>query len=160
MAKAKRRSYRRANIEVTEVTYLPGILDKLQELVQSEVHIGVEGDAEVGMIAGIHEFGSIKAGIPSRSFIGSGKKKSQAAIAKTVRAGVKDIVLGNLTARGLYKSIGKVGLDKVLRNFDRIKQPPLSPIYARRKTNRRILQDQEKLRDAITYTVVKRRGRR
>lgn len=155
MAKKKRRrSYKRANIEVTETTYLPAILEKLQELTKSEVHIGMQGSEELAEIAGAHEYGSFKKGIPARSFIGSGKKKAQAAISKAVRAGVKEIVMGNKNANSLYQAVGAVGLDKVLRNFDRIKQPALSPIYARRKSNRKILHDQEELRDSITFIVV------
>lgn len=154
----RRRSYRRAYVEVNETTYLPAILDKLRDLVKNEVHIGVQGDAETGMIAGIHEYGSAKAGIPARSFIGTGKKKAQAAISKAVRAGVKEIVFGRKRASDLYQEVGTIGLDKVLRNFDRIKQPPLSPIYARRKSNKKILQDQKKLRDAITFVVVPKGG--
>lgn len=154
----RRRSYRRAYVEVTDNSNLSAIIDKLKPLTQNEVHIGVQGDAETGMIAGIHEYGSVKAGIPARSFIGSGKKKAQATISKAVRAGVKEIVLGNKSADDLYQEVGTIGLDKVLRNFDRIKQPPLSPIYARRKSNRKILQDQEKLRDAMTFVVVPKGG--
>lgn len=150
----RRRSYRRAYVEVTQDADFSAIIEKLKPLTHNEVHIGVQGDAETGMIAGIHEYGSIKAGIPARSFIGSGKKKAQAAISKAVKAGVKEIVLGNKSANDLYQEVGTVGLDKVLRNFDRIKNPPLSPIYARRKSGRKILQDQQKLRDAITFVVV------
>lgn len=160
MPKKKRRSYRRANIEVTEDTYLPGIIKALQGLVKQEVHIGVQGDEEIAMIAGIHEYGSLKAGIPARSFIGSGKKKAQAPITKVVKAGVVELVTGNLDADDLLRKIGEVGTERVLKNFDKLRSPALSPIYARRKGNKKILQDEENLRDAITSVIVPKRGRR
>lgn len=160
MPKKKRRSYRRANIEVTETTYLPGIIENLQKLVTKEVHIGAEGDEETAMIAGIHEYGSLAAGIPARSFIGSGKKKAQAPISKVVKAGVVNLVTKNETVDGLLQEISDVGLDRVVKNFDKLRTPPLSPIYAKRKGNKKILHDEETLHDSLTTKVVQKRGGR
>lgn len=160
MPKKRRRSYRRANIEVTEDTYLPGIIETLQDLVTREVHIGAQGDEELAMIAGIHEYGSIKAGIPARSFIGSGKKKAQTPIARVVKEGVVELVTGNLDADDLLRKIGDVGKERVLKNFDKLRTPPLSPIYAKRKGNKKILRDEEKLRESITAVIVPKRGGR
>ncbi|PAD73674.1 hypothetical protein [Paenibacillus campinasensis] len=160
MPKKRRRSYRRANIEVTEDTYLPGIIETLQDLVTREVHIGAQGDEELAMIAGIHEYGSIKAGIPARSFIGSGKKKAQTPIARVVKEGVVELVTGNLDADDLLRKIGDVGKERVLKNFDKLRTPPLSPIYAKRKGNKKILRDEEQLRESITAVIVPKRGGR
>lgn len=160
MPKKKRRSYRRANIEVTETTYLPGIIENLRELATKEVHIGAEGDEELAMIAGIHEYGSIKAGIPARSFIGTGKMKAQATISKAVKAGVVKLVTKNETVNGLLQEISDVGLAKVVKNFDKLRTPPLSPLYARRKGNKQILHDEETLRDSLTAKIVPKKGGR
>ncbi|MGN7359463.1 hypothetical protein ACTHPF_20520 [Paenibacillus sp. SAF-054] len=158
MPRATRRRTRRANVEVTETTYLPGILKKLEELTKHEVHIGVQGDAETAMIAAIHEFGSVKAGIPARAPIGGGKRKAQAAISKLVKSGINEIVLKNETAQGLLQNVGQTGLQKLTQNFDKIRQPPLNPIYARKKGNNKILVAQEKkLRDSLTFIVVRKR---
>ncbi|MCJ8015231.1 hypothetical protein MUG84_26540 [Paenibacillus sp. KQZ6P-2] len=158
MPKATRRRTKRANVEVTETTYLPGILKKLEELTKYEVHIGASGDTETAKIAAIHEFGSVKAGIPARSPIGGGKRKAQAAISKLVKAGVNEIVLKNETAQGLLEKVGQTGLKKTLQNFDKIRQPPLNPIYAKRKGNNKILVAQEKkLRDSLKFVVVRKR---
>lgn len=160
MAKKRRRSYRRANVEITETTFIPGIIDSLQELVKNEVHIGVDADPETAMIAAIHEFGSPKAGIPARSIIGTGKRKSQAAISKLVKSGVTAIVEKNKRTDQLLKEIGELGQVRLLKHFDRIKIPPLSAIYARRKTSKKILQDEQKLRDSITWKIASKGGRR
>ncbi|OPA77509.1 hypothetical protein BVG16_13735 [Paenibacillus selenitireducens] len=160
MSKARRTRSRRANVEVTEVTYLPDILRKLEELTKHEVHIGASGDQETAMIAGIHEYGSLKAGIPARSFIGTGKKKAQAAISKLAKSGVNAIVQKSETARGLLESIGQEGESRVVKNFDKIRTPSLSPLYARRKGNGKILVQEQKLRDSITFIVIPKKGRR
>jgi len=157
MSGPKRTRTRRANVEVDETTYLPGILAKLKELTKHEVHIGVQGDAELAMIAGIHEYGSIKAGIPARSFIGTGRRKSATAISKLVKAGVKNIVMGNERTEALLQMIGQTGKARVLKHFDRIRTPPLAPIYARHKGSNKILVEERKLRDAMTFVVVKSR---
>ncbi|MEW9702830.1 hypothetical protein [Paenibacillus sp. SI8] len=154
----KRTRSRRANVEVTETTFLPSILKKIKGLTKQEVHIGVEGDEELAMIAGILEHGSKKMNIPARSFIGSGKKKSAAAISKLVRKGITELVHDQGDARRLLIDIGTTGKDRTLKNFDKIKSPPLSPIYARRKGSNKILVMEEHLRKAITFVVV-RKGR-
>lgn len=156
MAGARRTRARRANVEVTESTFLPAIIQKLRGLTKKEVHIGAQGDAELAMIAGIHEYGSLKAKIPARSFIGTGKKKSQAAISKQARAGVNNIVQNSETATGLLEKIGAIGKEKTLKNFDRIRTPPLSPRYAWRKKGQKnkILVQEKALRDSITFIIV------
>ncbi|MNV24477.1 hypothetical protein D3C71_1155440 [compost metagenome] len=113
------------------------------------------------MIAGVHEFGSTKMGIPARSFIRSGKKKSQAAASKIAKAGVNEIVHGSETARGLMDKMGTVALEKTIKNFDRIRTPPLSPIYAKRRSGsaKKILVQESKLRESLAYIIVPRGGR-
>ncbi|MCM3143045.1 hypothetical protein [Brevibacillus sp. MER 51] len=159
MAKAKKTRAKRANVEVTETTYLPNIIKKLAELTQTEAHIGAQGNEELAMIAGIHEYGSMKAKIPARSFIGTGRRKSQRAISQLAKQGVNALVQGNETAQGLLTKIGRTGQEKTLNNFDKIRTPPLSPRYALRKKGRKnkLLVQEQQLRDAITYTIVERK---
>lgn len=159
MSKAKKTRSKRANVTVSKTDYLPNILKKLDDLTKIEVIIGAQGDAETAMIAAIHEFGSLKVGIPARSFIGVGRKKAQTAIGKLARAGVTNIILKSETAKGLLNTIGGVGEDKMLVNFDKIRTPALSPIYAKRKGNSKILVQEQQLRDSITFTIVPRRKR-
>ncbi|MCZ8518881.1 phage virion morphogenesis protein [Paenibacillus caseinilyticus] len=159
MTKTRRTSRRRANVTVTEESKLPDMLRKLEELAAKEVHVGAAGDAELAMIAGIHEYGSIKAGIPARSFIGSGRKKASAAVSKLVRTKLQDLAEGSLDAESFLKQIGDLAQQSVLKNFDRIRTPPLSPIYARRKGSRKILVQEQELRDSITYLITGRKRR-
>jgi hypothetical protein len=155
---SRRTRYRRANVEVTDDMNLSELAERLRALTHQEVHIGMEGNAELAMIAGVHEYGSIKMGIPARSFIGTGKKKAQAAIGKLVRKGMMEIALGHRSAGELLDEIGAVGLERTQKNFDRIKQPGLSPIYARVKTGRKLLVSDQDLRNSLVYRVV-RKGR-
>ncbi|WP_234399636.1 hypothetical protein [Paenibacillus popilliae] len=135
------------------------LITRLLPLRHKEIHIGMQGDEELALVAGVHEYGSAKMNIPARSIIGAGKKKAQAAIGKLVRAGVTQIALGRKGAQSLQTEIGELGLDRMLKNFDRIKQPALSPIYARRKSGNKLLIADEDLRNALTYTIVSKEGR-
>ncbi len=76
-----------------------------------------------------------------------------------VKAGLQAIVEGNKQPEDLLQELGAAAKDRVLRNFDRIRTPPLSPIYAKRKGSNKILIDEQNLRDSITYVVVSKRRR-
>ncbi|MEK3824434.1 hypothetical protein [Paenibacillus sp. FSL K6-1558] len=149
---------RRANVTYTGDMDLSVMVNRVRPLIDKEVVIGVEGNAELAMIAAVHEFGSAKMNIPARSFIGSGKKKAQAAISKLVRAGVNEIALGNKSVESLLQEIGQVGQQRVVKNFDRIKQPGLSVIYARVKKGNRLLQSDMDLRESIVFRVRNKGG--
>ncbi len=130
---------------------------RMQLLARQEVHVGMQGDAELAMIAGVHEYGSIKMGIPARSFIRSGRNKSRAPIGKLVRAGVTDIGFGRRKAAALLDAIGRTGLDRTAKNFDRIRQPPLTARYKATRGGRKLLQREQDLRDSLTYVITKKR---
>lgn len=154
---SQRSRARRAGVQVTGDDNLQLLAARLRPLTQKKVRIGMQGDAELAMIAGVHEYGSLKMNIPARSFIGTGKKKGQAPIGKLVRAGVTEIARGRMRVDDLLQEIGKVGLDRMKKNFERIKQPPLSARYARHKSGpNKLLQRDEDLRDSLTYDVVPR----
>lgn len=146
---------RRVGVQVTGEDNLQQLAARLRPLVEKKVRIGMQGDAELAMIAGVHEYGSIKMKIPARSFIGTGKKKGQAPIGKLVRAGVTEIAHGRKSIDALFAEIGETGLDRMIKNFNRIKQPALSARYAAHKTGpRKLLQRDEDLRDSLTFDVV------
>lgn len=157
MARRKQR-VRRANVEYTGDMDLSALVERVRPLTAHEVVIGVEGNAEIALVAAVHEFGSAKMNIPARSFIGTGKKKAQVAIGKLVRAGVNEIALGNKTVDSLLQEIGELGQQRVVKNFDRIKQPGLSAIYARYKTGKRLLQADMDLRESIVFRVRRKGG--
>lgn len=150
-----RQRVRRANVEIDDNTLIPEMIQRLRGLTENEVHVGMEGGGELALIAAVHEFGSVKMNIPARSYIGTGKKKAQAAISKAVRAGVKEIAIGSQDPASLLQQVGEIGLEKTLKNFDRIKQPPLSPIYASRKRGRKLLVSDRDLRGSLVFRVVR-----
>ncbi|MFE0394747.1 hypothetical protein ACFW4G_03605 [Paenibacillus lactis] len=153
----KRTRYRRANVEVTEDMNPAELITRLLPLTHKEVHIGMQGNEELALVAAVHEYGSAKMNIPARSFIGTGKKKGQVAIGKLVRPAVMEIAQGRMRAETLFQEIGELGLDRMRKNFDRIKQPSLSPIYARRKSGKKLLVQDEELRNALTFEVTPKR---
>ena len=151
-----RTRHRRANVEVEDGMNLQELAARLRGLTEIEAHVGMQGDAELAMIAGVHEYGSVKMKIPARSFIGSGKKKSQTAIGKIVRKELKEVALGHRDPESLLKELGETGLDRTAKNFDRIRQPGLSPVYAHSKTGKKLLQRETDLRKSLTYKIVPR----
>ncbi|HBZ80919.1 MAG TPA: hypothetical protein DEP07_11100 [Brevibacillus sp.] len=156
---ARRTRSRRANVTISEVSRIPEIRAKLEELAENEVHIGMQGDAELAMIAGVHEYGSIKMKIPARSFIGVGKKRATSPITKRVKSGVQAIAESAETARDLLRDIGEIGLERTLKRFDSIRQPPLSQAYkAVKRGSKKILLRDKDLRDSLTYKIVRKGG--
>lgn len=146
---------RRVGVQVSGEDNMRELAERLRLLVEKKVRIGMQGDSELAMIAGVHEYGSVKMNIPARSFIGTGKKKGQTPIGKLVRVGVTEIAQGRKSVDSLFTEIGEVGLDRMKKNFERIKQPPLSARYAAHKTGpRKLLQREEELHDSLTYDVV------
>lgn len=145
---------RKANVTITENDFLPVLLDRLMPLTRSNVNIGMQGGAELAMIAGVHEFGSVKMKIPARSPIRLGKKRATAAISKVARAGVNQVAHGEATAEGVFEQIGLIGEDKVKKSFNRITEPALSINYLNNKEGNKILIDDAELRDSVTHVVV------
>lgn len=160
MPRARRRRTQRVGVTVTETTFLPGIMKAMEDLRKFEVHVGAaadqSGSQEIAMIAGVHEFGSVKMGIPARSFIRTGKNKAKAASGKVARAGVNDLVQKNETVQGLFTKLGEIALQRTLKNFDSIREPHLSARYAKTRRNGKILVQQQKLRDSLSYKITRR----
>lgn len=131
---------------------------RLGSLTAKEVHVGMQGDAELAMIAGVHEYGSAKMDIPARSFIRTGRMKSRIPVGKIVRAGVTEIAFGRKRAGSLLEEVGQTGLDRTIKTFERIKQPPLSARYrAERGGGRKLLQREKELRESLTYVIKEKR---
>ena len=160
MPKARRRRTQRAGVTVTESTFLPAILKSMQEISKYEVHVGAaadqSGSQEIAMIAGVHEFGSVKRGIPARSFIRTGKNKARAAAGKVARAGVNAVVQKNESVHELFTKLGEIALQRTLKNFDAIRTPPISARYSKRRKNGKLLVQEQKLRDSLSYRITQR----
>ncbi|ELK38860.1 hypothetical protein D478_27502 [Brevibacillus agri BAB-2500] len=153
-----RRRTTRANVTIDENTNLPEIRRAIESLAAKEVHIGMQGDAELAMIAGVHEYGSVKMGIPSRSFIRVGKKRATAPIKKLVKENLQPIAEGRASTDDLLREIGEVGLERTLKRFDSIRQPPLSPAYKAIKKGKKILLRDKDLRESLTFKIVQKDG--
>lgn len=164
MPKMIKKRSKRAGVNVSESSFLPAILKSMQELSKVEVHVGaaadLKGSQEIAMIAGVHEYGSKKMGIPARSFIRTGKTKAQAAASKVAKIGVNAIVQKNETVKSLMDKLGQVALQRTQLNFDKLRTPPLTARYAKQRKKAKILVQEQKLRDSLAYIVVpKGRGK-
>lgn len=143
----------RTNIRMDRQDRTPQFLAHLHRLASQEVFIGMTGDAELAMIAAVHEFGSEKMKIPARSFIGIGKKRARSLITKRIKAGLKAIADGHESTAQLQHDIGMIGKQKILERIAKIKKPRLTPIYAKKKGNKTILVRDDDLKDSIVFKV-------
>lgn len=157
MSGAKRTRTRRGNVTVTEESMIPVMRQRLAALAEHEIRIGMEGNAEEAMIAAVLEFGAPAAGIPSRPFVRNGRRRASAPITKLVKEGLQRIATGGMSAGKLQQDIGEIGLSKMEAAFDSMRKPVLSPIYAKRKGSKKLLVNEHKLRDSLTYRIVRRR---
>lgn len=156
MSGARRTRTRRGTVTVTEESLVPAMRQRLAELGEHEIHIGMAGDADLAMIAAVLEFGSAKNNLPSRPFVRLGKRRAQALISKLVKAGLQEIATGSLQPDKLQQDIGELGLSKMEQVFDKMKKPALSPIYARRKGTKKLLISDRQLRNALTFKIVRK----
>lgn len=147
-------------VQVTGEENLRELAERMKAITEKRVVVGIQGNEELTVIGIVHEFGSAPKHIPERSFIRTGKIKSRPIINKLVKAGVTEIAFGRKTPQELYQEIGEAGLEKTKANFERIKQPPLSAIYASHKQGRKLLQAEEmRLKEALSWSVIARARR-
>ncbi|WP_211750355.1 hypothetical protein [Paenibacillus sp. Marseille-Q4541] len=151
---ARRSRASKANVQITGLEDLNELERRLKPLTEKVVRVGMQGDAELAMIAGVHEYGSEKMNIPARPFISTGKKKSRSAINKEVKSGVTKIAFGRMRAEMLFRNIGKIGFVKTYKNFQRIKQPLLSAQYVKDKEGNKLLQRDQDLLESLTWDIV------
>lgn len=155
--KAKKTRMKRASVEIEETSYIPGIMAQIQELLQNEVLIGMSAEDEETAIAGaVNEFGSAKMGIPARSFIRASRNKINIAVTKIAKERLKKLGSASLNVPQMFREIGEAGQEKMLAGFDKVNGPALTPIYAKRKGNSKLLVDTDKLRNSITFEVTTR----
>jgi len=147
---------RRRNVTVTETSLIPEMRRRLEELAKTETHIGMQGDEDLAMIAGVLEFGSAKNNVPSRPFVRLGKRRANAGINKLVKAGLEEIATGSMEVDKLHQDIGELGLTKMEQAFDKMKKPALSAVYAAQKGSKKLLIDERTLREALTFRKVRR----
>lgn len=144
---------RATNVRLSRRDRNPQFLAQLRRLAQQEIFIGMQGDAELAMIAGVHEYGSVKEKIPARSFIGVGKKRARSAVTKRIKAGLKAIADGTETTQQLQQDIGEIGKQKILERIAKMKKPKLTAKYAKSKGNKKLLIDEDRLKESITHKV-------
>lgn len=146
----------RVRVDIDENSNISEIKQAFKELSKHEVHVGMSGDAELAMIAAVHEYGSTKMGIPARSFIGVTRKRSTSPIRKLVKVKLQQVAEGHVTPDALLEEIGAIGLEKLHNRFDKIRKPALSPEYAAEKGNKKILVRDDDLRQSLKYTIVQK----
>ncbi|TCZ76174.1 hypothetical protein E0485_15165 [Paenibacillus albiflavus] len=154
--KPKKKRTRKANIIVEETNQIPAILEQLKELIKNEVYVGVfSDDNELAQVAAIQEYGSVKKGIPERSFLRAGMVKGSAKISKIVRNGINGVVENGEDVQAFMSAIGEIAIDRVTTYFDKLQDPPLKPETIARKKDRNTkpLINTNQMREAIQFEV-------
>lgn len=144
------------------------LLRTLQELGDYAVEIGIFGDDKGGephsdknpitllRLAAVHEFGEPKVNIPERSFIRAGFDKYKRDIERTAERRIDDVLEGRLSVHGYYEVIGEYAKERIQIFLTDLKEPPLKAATIARKKSSNPLIDTGRLRDSITFRVVRR----
>ena len=144
----------------------PKAIEKLLEntvrLAHRKVEVGIvdgsEWHKEAGMtvkeLSIIHEFGSVSANIPERSFIRASMDKNRAEYRKMLAKGAPKILIGRASPTSLLESVGDQAAFH-MRQFVRTPSnfKPLSPLTIAKKGHSRPLIDTSQMVNAIDYKV-------
>jgi hypothetical protein len=118
-------------------------------------HSGKRGGISMGELALVHEFGSLAANIPERSFLRRTFRRKEREIAAAAAKAARKVVSGKGTFNQALAEIGKFAAAEVKKTIKRgpYIPPPLKPETIRRKGSTRPLVDTGQLADAVTFKV-------
>ncbi len=85
-----------------------------------------ENGEPVAYVATIHEFGSLKAGIPPRSFMRPTVEREEANWRRFLAQETKKIVSGTLTVEALFEALGLNVGGEIARSITEVMSPPLA----------------------------------
>lgn len=168
-------------MKVHDETKVPEFLKMLDELHNTHLEIGVFGeeDSEMVMIASVHEFGvkikvtdkmraylhsigihlkpstkTIK--IPERSFIRAGYDKEKENIIRESEKLLEKVMKLELPVDVFFTTLGEIIVGKIQKYLTDLKKPPLHPATIKNKGSSNPLIDTGRLRESITYKVVRK----
>lgn len=156
---------KRSRVIVRDLGYFE-ILEQLQAMGGTHITVGIHGDAKEraldadftnAQIGGVHEFGSVKARIPQRSFIRStmdSRRKDLNAVVFKAMGLVADGKRNNEDAAGIIGLFAENAIKSTITKGDP-EWAPLSPFTLEAKKPRtKILIDSAQMRNAVTHKVV------
>jgi len=168
-------------MKVHDETKVPEFLAMLDELFNTHLEIGVfgEDDSEMVMIASVHEFGvdikvtdkmrgylhsigihlnprtrTIK--IPERSFIRAGYDKEKENIIRESEKLLEKVLKLEMPVKVFFETLGELIVGMIQKYLTDLSSPPLHPATIKNKGSSNPLIDTGRLRDSITYKVVRK----
>ena len=168
-------------MKIRDENRIPKLLKELEYLGTHKLEIGIlsgEQDAEVLMIASVHEFGvritvtdamraylnaigihlradTTEINIPERSYIRAGFDKNVDDIHKTAETLLDGVLQGRTTARAMFEALGGQIVSKMQAFLIDLQDPPLHPATVERKGSSSPLTDTGQLQSSITWRVVR-----
>lgn len=166
---------------VQDETNIPEFLEMLKELSSTHLEIGIFGDSggDILMIANVQEYGvSIKVtdkmrgylsaakgihlkkgtteiNIPERSFIRGGFDSSENKVISKGEDLLKQVVHLKLPVSAFFSALGEYTVGLIQEYMTDLKTPPNHAVTIKNKGSSNPLIDTGRLRDSITYKVVK-----
>ncbi len=168
-------------MKIHDETKVPEFLAMLDELFNTHLEIGVfgEDDSEMVMIASVHEFGvdikvtdkmrgylhsigihlnprtrTIK--IPERSFIRAGYDKEKENIIRESEKLLEKVLKLEMPVKVFFETLGELIVGMIQKYLTDLSSPPLHPATIKNKGSSNPLIDTGRLRDSITYKVVRK----
>ena len=168
-------------MKVQDETKVPEFLEMLDELFNTHLEIGVfgEDDSEMVMIAAVHEFGveikvtdkmrgylhsigihlnpntkTIK--IPERSFIRAGYDQEKENIIRQSEKLLEKVLKLELPVDVFFNTLGELIVGMIQKYLTDLSSPPLHPATIASKGSSNPLIDTGRLRESITYKVVRK----
>ena len=164
-------------MDIHDETKIPELLKVLEELSTTHVEVGIMGDSGIGAssymdmstgntitvlaIAEIHEFGlnmtdknGNKINIPERSFIrGSYDANKQKLF--NLENELEKVLSLNLSVNTFFNLVGEYSVGIIQEYLTNLKNPPLAESTIKTKGSSNPLIDTGRLRDAITFKIVR-----
>lgn len=167
--------------EVKDKNNIQKYIDMLEQLTSTVIEIGIfgEDDSEILLIANVQEFGcniqvtermrnylhaiglhlkktTREIRIPERSFIRSGFDSKEKKIRNTANKLLEQVLSMDLRVDTFFKTLGEYIVGELQDYMTDIRTPPNHPFTIAQKGSSNPLIDTGRLRQAITFRVVKR----
>lgn len=167
-------------MKVQDTTKVPQFLKMLEDLTSYHLEIGIfgEDDGEILMIANVNEYGcnidvtdkmrgylhtigihlksSTKTiNIPERSFMRGGYEDSKSKFISNGNKLLTKVINLELPVQAFYDALGEYIVGRIQKYMTSLKNPPNHPATVNQKGSTNPLIDTGRLRESITYKVVK-----
>lgn len=155
-------------MSVKDESKVDEVIAALRELESKYIEVGIleknmkdkHGDATLGEIATVHEFGYTgtdkrgrKMNIPERSFIRSSFDKHEKDVRRLGEQYIDEVVALKMKPDDLFKAMGTDGASKTQQYIRNMTSPPLASSTIKQKGSSKLLIDTGRLIGAIDYEV-------